>query len=120
MELAFGDYQLKFRTPSGAGVRDRWAPPPQAADFSEEYKKVLEAWEVLWRRSAAPPGLTALRAAEPEANPRVVGGKPVGGMERDIANLRLPPSASQPVAALQRCSLALALFPGSFGLELFL
>ncbi|CAJ1399170.1 unnamed protein product [Effrenium voratum] len=93
MELAFGDHQLKFRTPSGAGVQDRWAPPPQAAGFSEEYKKVLEGFPARQRRFAeeakrSPPGLTALRAAEPE-----------------------------PVAALQRCSLALALFPGSFGLE---
>lgn len=94
MEMTFGDYQLKFKTPSAGDARfGRFAPPPHVEDYSAEYQQVLKDYAVrqqsyLSFAKESRVGHSAIRSADVES-----------------------------VAALQRCALAMALFPGSFGLE---
>ncbi|CAK9096447.1 unnamed protein product [Durusdinium trenchii] len=97
MELAFGEYQLKFKVPgrgSAPAMRGtQCTPPPHVEDYSEEYRKALEdhaqrqkSYLSFAKESSV--GQTAIRNADVES-----------------------------VAALQQCALAMALFPGSFGVE---
>eukprot|EP00435_Cladocopium_sp_Y103_P059562 s1531_g21.t1 len=94
MEMTFGDYQLKFKTPSAGDARfGRFAPPPHVEDYSAEYQQVLQDYAERQRSylsfaKESRVGHSAIRSADVES-----------------------------VAALQRCALAMALFPGSFGLE---
>jgi len=95
MEMTFGEYQLKFKTPISAGAprKGRLVPPPNVEDYSAEYQQVLQDFaqrqqSYLSFAKESRVGHTAVRTADVES-----------------------------VAALQQTALAMALFPGSFGLE---
>ncbi|CAK9003789.1 Protein arginine N-methyltransferase 9 (Protein arginine N-methyltransferase 10) [Durusdinium trenchii] len=101
MELAFGEYQLKFKVPGAGSMRGtQCTPPPHVEDYSEEYRKALEDHaqrqkSYLSFAKESRVGQTAIRNADVEA----------------IF------ARTHSVAALQQCALAMALFPGSFGVE---
>eukprot|EP00434_Breviolum_minutum_P009226 symbB.v1.2.008131.t1/scaffold509.1/size193965/1 len=95
MEMTFGEYQLKFKTPISAGAprKGGLVPPPNVEDYSAEYQQVLQDFaqrqqSYLSFAKESRVGHTAVRTADVES-----------------------------VAALQQTALAMALFPGSFGLE---